>query len=182
MATIDDLIRHYQLKPLPIEGGLFSQTFRASDMLPATMLPERYYVDKPAYTAILYLLTAEADSFSALHRLPTDEIYHFYMGDPVRLIQLHPDGRSEHVILGHDVLNGQRVQHLAPRDSWQGSFLLPGGQWALMGTTMAPGYTHSDYVGGERDALIAQYPHEREWIARLTRPGQPLHTPSGSEA
>ena len=132
-------------------------------------LPDRYPVDKPFCTAIFYLLTADPDSFSALHKLPTDEIWHFYLGDPVELLQLHPDGSSERIILGQDLLGGQKVQHVVPRDVWQGSHVLPGGQFALMGTTMAPGYTHEDYVGGDPDELIAAYPDREILIEQLTR-------------
>lgn len=182
MPMIDELIRHYALKPLLVEGGLFAQTYRSADTFPATALHRNYTADKPTCTAIVYLYTPDSDSFSALHQLPTDEIYHFYLGDPVLMLQLLPDGRCEHIIIGHDVLNGQRVQHVVPRGVWQGSFLLPGGQYALMGMTMAPGYTHTDYLGGDRAALIAHYPQEAELITRLTRPDQPFHAPPGSEA
>jgi uncharacterized protein len=179
---IDELIRLYNLKPLPVEGGLFTQSYRSDVTLAPDALPPRYTAERPAGVAIMYLLTPDPNSFSALHRLPTDEIYHFYLGDPVHLLQLYPDGRSEHITLGQDVLNGQRVQYVAPREVWQGSFLLPAGKFALIGTTMAPGYVHSDYIGGERSALIAQYPHEATLITRLTRLEAPLITPPGSEA
>ena len=124
---------------------------------------------KPLSTAILYLLLADPDSFSALHRLPTDEIYHFYLGDPVELLLLRPDGASEVVILGHDILNGQHVQFAVPAGTWQGSRLTRGGQFALMGTTMSPGYIDEDYTPGEREALVKQYPDRMELITLLTR-------------
>lgn len=175
--TVEDLMRLYGFEPLPVEGGVFMQTYRSDDLLPVAGLPPRYGREKPAGTAILYLFTADADSFSAMHRLPTDEIYHFYLGDAVEMLQLNPDGRAERVILGHDVLAGQRVQYVAPRDVWMGSRLLSGGEWALLGTTMAPGFTPDDYEGGEREALIRQYPEAADLITRLTRPGEPLTMP-----
>lgn len=173
MITVDDLIRLYGFEPLPVEGGFFKQTYRAAETIPVSAMPERYSRDKPFGTAILYLLTPDEDSFSAMHWLLTDEIYHFYLGDPVEMLLLYPDRRSERVILGQDVLNGQKVQFVVPRGVWMGSHLLPGGRFALIGTTMAPGFTPDEYVGGEREALIAQYPWEAELIARLTRPGAP---------
>jgi len=120
-------------------------------------------------TAIYYLVTAAPDGFSALHRLPTDEIYHFYLGDPVEQLLLHPDGRTEIIVLGQDIAAGQRVQHVAPRDTWQGTRLRDGGDWALLGTTMAPGFDISDYEAGDRGVLSAAYPHEAARIAALTR-------------
>ena len=177
MLTVEDLLKLYQFEPLPVEGGFFQQTYRARETIPHAALPDRYAHDKPLGTAILYLVTDDPDSFSALHKLPTDEIYHFYLGDPIEMLQLYPDGHSERIILGQDVSNGQRVQYVAPRGVWMGSHLLPGGKFALIGTTMAPGFTDDDYVGGEREALIQQYPQEAELITRLTRPHEPLQRP-----
>lgn len=169
MLTPQQLIEIFNLEPLPVEGGLFFQTYLSSETVAHKALPARYAVDKPFATAIVYLLTDKPDSFSALHKLPTDEIYHFYLGDPVELLQLHPDGRSERIILGQDLLGGQKVQHVVPHEVWQGSHLLPGGQFALLGTTMAPGYTEEDYTGGERQELIAAYPDQQALIEKLTR-------------
>jgi predicted cupin superfamily sugar epimerase len=159
---------------LPVEGGLFRQTYRAADTITDMVTSGRYAADKPAGTCIFALFTDDPDSFSALHRLPTDEIWHFYLGDPLELLLLHADGRSERIVMGQDILNGQRVQFVAPRDTWMGAHLLPGGAYALFGSTMAPGFTSSDYEGAGRDALITQYPHEAELITRLTR----LHAPA----
>lgn len=169
MLTAARVIELLGLRPLPVEGGHFLQTWCADEMIPSAALPARYGRAKPFGTAIYYLLTDDPDSFSALHRLPTEEVYHFYLGDPVELLMLHPDGRGEPVVLGHDLLGGQRVQHTVPRGVWQGSRLVEGGRFALMGTTMAPGFDENDYTGGERDALIARYAAHAERIRRLTR-------------
>jgi predicted cupin superfamily sugar epimerase len=158
--TADDLIKHFEMQMLPAEGGMFVETYRSE---------QAFSADKPAGTAILYLLTSDDNSFSAMHKLPTDEVYHFYLGDPVDMLLLHPDGRAEQVTLGRDVLSGERIQFVVPAGVWQGSRLRAGGDYALLGTTMAPGFTPSDYVGGERDTLIAQYPDARKQIRRLTR-------------
>lgn len=164
-----DVIECLGLVPLPVEGGMIRQTYVAADSVPQAHLPNRYHSDKPFSTAIYYLLTTDPDSFSAMHRLPTDEIYHFYLGDPVEMLMLLPGGRSERVVLGQDILTGQKVQHVVPKGVWQGSRLATGGKFALMGTTMAPGYTELDYEGGPADALCTLYPAEAELIKRLTR-------------
>jgi predicted cupin superfamily sugar epimerase len=169
MLTTEQIIRHFDLKPLPEEGGFFTQSYNASETLPQHALPARYRSARSFGTAIYYLLTPDPDVFSALHRLPTDEIYHFYLGDPVELLLLHPDGTSQRVILGPDILNGQHVQFVVPAGVWQGSHLVAGGRFALMGTTMAPGYDNDDYTGGERAVLQAQYPDQAELIRQLTR-------------
>jgi uncharacterized protein len=167
--TAQDLIRYLKLEPLSFEGGYFRQTYRSAESIPASALPARYGTDRPFGTAIFYLLTNEPDSFSALHQLTTDEIYHFYLGDPVEMLLLHPDKRSERVILGHDVLGVQKVQVVAPAGSWQGSRLIRGGEFALMGTTMAPGFDFADWTEGKRDDISKQYPEQKNFIAALTR-------------
>jgi len=166
---VEQIIRQLGLEPLPGEGGMFRQSYIADEGIPHAALPARYPADKPMCTAIYYLLTDAAESFSALHRLPTDEIFHFYAGDPVEMLLLHPDGRGQRVRLGRDFMNGEHVQFVVRRDVWQGSRLAGGGRWALLGTTMAPGYTGSDYTAGVRAELLARYPDFASSIRRLTR-------------
>lgn len=118
-------------------------------------------------TAIFYLLTP--DTFSAMHKLPGDELFHFYLGDPVEMLQLKPDGTSATITLGHDIATGMRLQHCVPGGWWQGSRLTRGGEFALLGTTMSPGFDYADYVTGQRSDLIASYPGSAEMLAALTR-------------
>lgn len=167
MPTASKLIAALGLQPHPMEGGFFRETYRSADTLSASSLPQRYGRDKSAGTAIYYLLTPE--TFSAMHRLPTDEIFHFYLGDPVQMLQLFPDGTGRTLILGTDVLAGQSPQVVVPRGVWQGSLLLPGGEFALLGATLAPGFDYSDYEAGARDQLTSQYPAFADFIRRLTR-------------
>lgn len=180
MLTAEQLIAHFDLKPLPVEGGYFKQTYRAEETIPADALPARYRSGKAFGTAIYYLLTSEPESFSAMHRLPSEEVYHFYLGDPVEMLLLYPDGQGEHVVLGQDVLGGQHVQFVVPRGVWQGSRLVPGGRCALLGTTMAPGFDAHDYVGGDRNELIRRYPDQAGLIRALTRPDSALHMGEGA--
>lgn len=169
MLTAKQIIEQLSLVPLRGEGGMFRQMYHAEETIAPDALPARYQRAKRFYTAIFYLLTNEADSFSALHKLPTDELYHFYLGDPVRMLLLHPDGRGEDIKLGSSLLSDQKVQFLVPRDVWQGSRLIPGGTYALMGTTMAPGYDDEDYKPGQREELIERYPQYSVQIRELTR-------------
>jgi predicted cupin superfamily sugar epimerase len=109
------------------------------------------------------------ESFSAIHRLKSDEIFHFYLGDPVTMLQLHPDRSSLAVTLGQDIASGQKLQLVVPRGVWQGTFLNDGGRFALMGTTVSPGFEYSDFELGTRDELAELFPDRREMISRLTR-------------
>jgi hypothetical protein len=160
------LIETLRLQPLPGEGGFYRETYRSSERVAATALPERYRADKEFGTAIYYLLTPETTS--ALHRLPTDEVFHFYLGDPVLMLQLFPGGAGERIILGPDVLSGQVVQCVVPKFVWQGATLVAGGGFALMGTTMAPAFDFADFELGNRAELLAQYREHAELINRLT--------------
>ena len=165
--TADELKALLKLKPLAMEGGYFAETYRSAETITHPSLPLRYRQDKSFGTAIYFLLTP--DTFSVLHRLPTDEVYHFYLGDPVELLQLHPDGSGTVTILGHDLSSGMKLQFTVARGTWQGSRLCAGGGFALMGTTMAPGFDHEDFEGGVRQQLLHAYPQFRELILALTR-------------
>jgi hypothetical protein len=167
--TADQIIKLLGLEPLPEEGGLFRQTYRSAEQIPAAALPPRYAAPRRFATAIYYLLTDEPDSFSALHRLKTDEVYHFYLGDPVEMLLLHPDGNSERIVLGQDLAAGQQVQFVAPAGAWQGSRLVRGGRYALLGTTMAPGYEQQDFELGSQKELLSGYPEQAELIRALIR-------------
>ena len=168
-TTADILIQKFGLETLPVEGGHFRQTYKSDETVSVVPDGQESPLLKPRATAILYLLSADPDSFSAIHRLPADEIYHFYLGDPVELLVLRQDGASEIVTLGHDVLNGQHIQFAVPAGVWQGSRIVQGGEFALMGTTMAPGFIDEDYTPADREALIKQYPDRAELITLLTR-------------
>ena len=104
-----------------------------------------------------------------MHRLPTEEVFHLYLGGPVRMLQLLPDGSGREVIIGADVLDGQQPQVIVPPGVWQGSRLEPGVEFALLGATMAPGFDYADYEQGSRGNLIEEYPQYASMISELTR-------------
>ena len=163
------VIERLGLEPLPGEGGYYRESYRSEESLSAEALPNRYAGGRRLGSAIYFLLTDGPQGFSAWHRLPTDEIYHFYLGDPVGLRLLHPGGAGEQIVLGPDLEAGQRPQALAPRGSWQGSRLLPGGRWALLGTTMAPGFDWSDFELAEAAELLQGWPDQERQIRELLR-------------
>ena len=165
--TADDVKRVLQLTPLELEGGFFRETYRSRWQVPAENLPESIRGPRSIGTAIYYMVTPE--SFSTLHRLPGTEVFHFYLGDPVVMLQLHPGGESRIVTLGHDLVAGHEPQVVVRGGVWQGLRLAEGGQWALLGTTMSPGFDYADYETGVRDELIARYPDTAELILQYTK-------------
>jgi len=145
----DAIIRLLELEPLTFEGGFFRETYRS-----------------PRSTAIYFLLTP--DTGSRFHRLRSDEIYHFYLGDPVELFVLAPDGGGERRVLGTALTAGERPQTVVPAEHWQGSRLVAGGRVALLGTTMAPGFELRDFTPADRGELAAAYPRWTAEIEALT--------------
>ncbi len=164
--TADEVRGMLKLTPLQLEGGFFRETYRSRRMVSKEYLPECTCGSRSIGTAIYYMVTPE--TFSTLHRLPGTEVFHFYMGDPAVMLQLHPDGSSRTVTLGSDLANGQEPQVVVRGNVWQGCRLAPGGKWALMGTTMSPGFDYADYQTGGRDELMAQYPTMAELIRQYT--------------
>jgi uncharacterized protein len=167
MLTADALKKHLNLQPHPAEGGYFVQTYRSQHELAKESLPSGYPGARPVSTAIYYMLTAE--SFSAMHRLRGDEVFHFYLGDPVEMLQLRPDGTGEVVMLGADLGVGMHLQYVVPGGAWQGCRVVRGGDYALLGTTVAPGFDYADFEIGNRQPLAEAYPKFSTLISELTR-------------
>jgi hypothetical protein len=164
---IEKLKRMLNLEPLPGEGGHYAESYRSAERLARESLPERYCGQRSFGTAIYFLLTP--DTFSAMHRLASDEVYHFYLGDPVELLCLREDGSGEVLTLGTDLDAGMRPQLAVRQGAWQGSRLRPGGKFALLGTTVAPGFEFADFELAKRDVLTERYPNFAGMIRELTR-------------
>lgn len=159
--TADQIKKLLNLDLHPVEGGWFRRTFTSAGNL------ETPRGTRPLGTAIYYLL--EQGQFSELHRLDSDELFHFYLGDPVEMLHLYPDGRSAVFILGSDLAAGQQVQLLVPAGVWQGMRLISDGKLALLGCTVVPGFNFSDYHNAGYEQLCAKFPEEAARIRALTR-------------
>jgi predicted cupin superfamily sugar epimerase len=167
VLTAEQVRELLKLRPLPVEGGYFTESYQSKHMVPGEALPPVFGGERLLTSAIYYMLTP--DTFSAMHRLAGDEIFHFYLGDPVEMLLLKPDGSGQAVLLGQDISAGMRLQHTVAGGTWQGSRLTPGGRFALLGTTMSPGFDPADYEVGKRQELSAAYPPYAPLIALLTR-------------
>jgi uncharacterized protein len=165
--TAEEVKQLLQLEPLSIEGGFFRETYRSRWHVTSEYLPDGIRGSRCIGTAIYYMITPE--TFSPLHRLPGTEVFHFYVGDPVVMLQLCPDGTSRTVTVGSDLLGGQRPQVVVRGHVWQGCKLVPGGKWALMGTTMSPGFDYADYEDSDRGQLSTQYPDATDLIREYTK-------------
>jgi predicted cupin superfamily sugar epimerase len=165
MLTAERICELLDLVPHTTEGGWFRETYRARRQLPADPASSAERTRSLA-TAIYYLLTPA--TCSRMHRLRADELFHFYLGDPVEMLHLFPDGSARIVRLGTDLERGERPQVAVPAGVWQGARVAPGGRVALVGTTVAPGFEYEDYEAGRRDELIAAHPACHDLIVALT--------------
>jgi uncharacterized protein len=160
-VTADEIKKLLNLDQHPVEGGFFRRTFTSAGTVD---LPRG---TRPQGSAIYYLL--DQDHFSEMHVLDSDEMFHFYLGDPVEMLQLYPDGRSAAFILGPDLAAGQHVQLLVPTGVWQGMRLVDGGKFALLGCTVVPGFNYADYHNATFAELCARWPDQSARIKALTR-------------
>lgn len=150
----ESIIRELGLAPHP-EGGFFRQTYRNAVTVG----------DRALSTAIYFLLTH--DNPSRMHRVTSDEIWHFYAGDPIEMLQLG-EGEPRIVRIGPNLAAGERPQVLVPGGVWQGVRVQPGGRYALVGATVTPGFDFADFSMGDRAELIGCYPQAAELITALT--------------
>lgn len=167
--TKDDVIRALELVPHAVEGGWYRETFRSRHELPGEALPGRYTTPRSLGTAIYLLL--DRVHYSALHRTRSTEVYHHYAGAPVTMLLLYPDGSSVVKVLGGDLTAGQTPQLVVPHFTWQGAMLVDGADdaWALMGTTMSPGFSPADLETANHERLLEQYPEHKGLIHKLAR-------------
>ena len=155
----EDIRDNLNLVPLDDEGGYYRQTWVSDQNLEKG----------PLGTAIYFLLVNSFKGFSALHTLSFPEIYHFYLGDSIELSLFHKNGEVEQVIMGQDILNGEHLQFTVPSGVVQGSKIIEGGEYALIGTTMAPGFIVDDFTLNSRKEMVKKYPEYENLIVSLTR-------------
>jgi len=144
----EEIIQFYKLEPLIIEGGYFKEIYRSSTM-----------------THIYYLL--KKGQIDRLHRLKSDEIWHFYSGDPITIIDISPNGKLKKEVMGSSLFE-QKNEYLFPKGQWFGAYLNPESEWALLGCTVSPAFEYADFELGNREQLISQYPALKDYIIKLT--------------
>lgn len=159
--NVTELIEQLQLAPHP-EGGYFRETYRAAESVGATALFRRFTGERSISTAIYFLL--EAGQCSHLHRIRSDEVWHFYAGDPLDVMEIDGAGELKVTRIG----TGGVYQHVVPAGVWFGAAPAEGGRFALVGCTVAPGFDFADFELADRAALLREYPRHQDWIRRLT--------------
>lgn len=161
---LSEIIKKLNLIPLPEEGGLFNETFRSRYTVKVEY--DGKVVERKAGTCIYYLVTP--DDFSAMHKVQGEEIFHFYLGDPVEMVQLTENG-SKKIIIGNNLSEGELPQVVVPAGVWQGTRLCEGGKFALLGCTVSPGFEYEDFTIAGREELTKLYPQCAKEIEQYTR-------------
>lgn len=148
-----------------IEGGAFSEVYRAALVLPHNTLTPAHNGDRNAMTSIYFLL--QHGEFSAFHRIASDELWHHYDGDTLCIYEILPDGALITHLLGtgHDATPFAIIK----AGSWFASRVEGEGSYTLCGCTVAPGFDFADFELAERSALQQQYPVHAAIIEELTR-------------
>jgi len=159
-------IEELGLAPHP-EGGWFRETYRAAESVPAGGLPPRYGGPRAFSTSIYFLLAS--GQASRLHRLASDEVWHFYAGGPLRFHVFGEGGTYRIFLLGCDARRGQSLQAVLPGSATFGAEVVGGRSYALCGCTVAPGFEFADFAFGRRDQLLDRFPRQRAVIERLSR-------------
>eukprot|EP00897_Mesotaenium_endlicherianum_P000180 jgi/Mesen1/10162/ME000076S09671 len=177
--TMDEVAKLLNLLPHP-EGGFYSENFRdTSVQLTTDQLPPQYKVGRPVSTAIYFLIPA--GSVSHLHRMPAAEVWHFYSGDPLTVVEIDESGTVKRTVLGQDLAGGQKLQHTVPPGVWFGSFPTldvgeggaknpprdPQRNYSLVGCTVAPAFEFADFELAKRGKLLEQFPHAKVEIELL---------------
>lgn len=157
----DELIRRFGLTPHP-EGGFFCETYRSD----ANVHREGSGETRSASTAIYYLLADGAHS--AWHRIKSDEVWHFYAGEPLLVHVLDARGRLTSHRLGNPLTHPDTVfQAVVPAGMWFAAECADPTRYALVGCTVAPGFEFSEFELANVDALLNAYPEQKTIIARL---------------
>ena len=147
------------------EGGYYRETYRSDRVIDVPGAGG--VVPRNISTGIYFLL--EKDDFSAFHRIKSDEMWHFYAGQALEVIELQPTGELLCTRLGNDIGQGCAPQHVVPANTWFAARVAPGGEFALVGCSVAPGFDFADFELAQRAALSDQFPQHRQIIAGLTR-------------
>ncbi len=166
MLSANELISFYNLQPHP-EGGYYAQTYRSSETIAVTALPNRFAGDRYFSTAIYFLL--EQKQFSAFHRIKSDELWHFYSGAGLYIYVIHPDGKGEVLKLGSDIQNGYSFQQLVPAGCWFASAPVTEDDFSFVGCTVAPGFDFDDFELAKKESLLNDFPQHAGWINKLCR-------------
>ncbi|MGB5819204.1 MAG: cupin domain-containing protein [Saonia sp.] len=165
MDTVEEIIRSLNLEPHP-EGGYFRETYRSTGEISPNGLGQNYAGKRNYSTCIYFLLTSS--TFSAFHKITQDEIWHFYMGSPVRIHMISDSGVYSDVIVGNDLEKKQLPQFVVPGGYWFAGEVINDNDYSLVGCTVSPGFDFKDFVLPKRKELMAKFPQHQRIVSKFT--------------
>ena len=149
------------------EGGYYRETYRSSELMQRSGLPERFPGSRSFSTSIYFLLSGKEVSY--FHRIKSDELWHYHMGNSLSIHIIDLDGEYQIVNLGKDVERGDAFQVVIPAGCWFGAAVNDPDSYILVGCTVAPGFDFEDFELGNRSELLKTYPQHRAIIKILTK-------------
>ena len=164
--TAQTYIDALQMEAHP-EGGFFKETYRSRHLMDVTQGNDGTSTQRNVSTGIYFLL--EKNNFSAFHKIKSDEMWHFYAGQALEVLELNERGELGCTRLGPNILGGEVHQHVVPANTWFASRVAAGGVFSLVGCTVAPGFDFADFCLADRALLVAAFPQHRQTIDELTR-------------
>lgn len=164
--SVEEIIERLELQPHP-EGGYYRETYRSEGSIPADVLNSGFPAPRNFCTSIYYLLTR--GNFSAFHRLKQDELWFYHGGDSLIVHEIRPDGMYIRHEVGNPLSIGRAPQTMVPAGSWFASEISPGGEWALVGCVVSPGFDFDDFELADSGELLGAFSQHKEVIERLTR-------------
>lgn len=164
--NVETLVKQLELLPHP-EGGFYKETYRSSLTLSRECLPTGFNGERNIATGIYFLI--EKGNFSALHKIKSDETWHFYAGDALEVIEISENGIVTITAIGPDILKGETFQYTVKANTWFGSRVRDGGGFSLVGCTVYPGFDFNDFEMAGRHELIKRFPQHQTLITELTR-------------
>jgi len=163
---VEELVKKLELLPHP-EGGYYKEVYRSSETIVRTALPQKFSGERNFCTSIYFLI--EMNNFSALHKIQSDEIFHFYAGDAMEVVEINKQGNLKSTLVGNKIEQDQVFQYTVKAGHWFGSRVATGGHFSLVGCTVSPGFDFVDFEMAKRDDLVRKYPQHEVLIGEMTR-------------
>ncbi|MES2567694.1 MAG: cupin domain-containing protein [Bacteroidota bacterium] len=164
--NVENIVQELNLLPHP-EGGYYKETYRSELKVSQSCLPADFSGERNIATGIYFLI--EKGNFSALHKIKSDETWHFYYGDALEVIEINEKGELTQTKIGPDLRNGEKFQYTVKANTWFGSRVSSKGNFSFVGCTVYPGFDFQDFKLGKKHELILQFPEHSGIITELTR-------------
>lgn len=154
-----NIIDKLEMLPHP-EGGFYKETYRSSESVDTEM------GERSLSTGIYFLLPK--GHVSHFHRIKSDEMWHFYSGDPLTIVEIDEQGKLITTTLGPNLDKGEIPQYVVKANRWFGSFPSDKSEFCFVGCTVSFGFDFTDFELANKENLQKQFPELSIMIEKLT--------------